>query len=112
MRLGALAHDLPVHLAVGGNIDDQIADHPRLAAEPTSSRKGSPLRGIALLDGIEAGHVRFARLDRDLGIVPFLHDNLTAAANAAATADAVEIDAKLARRLENRGSRRKIAALA
>jgi hypothetical protein len=51
-------------------------------------------------------------LNGDLLITPFLDSDLTAAANAAASAHAVKIDAELARGLENGGSRGKAAAFA
>ena len=36
MRLGALAHDLTVDLALGRHVDDEIAADLRLAAEPAA----------------------------------------------------------------------------
>ena len=36
VRLGGLAHDLAVHLAVGRHVDDDIAQHLRRAREPPS----------------------------------------------------------------------------
>ena len=48
-HLGALAHDLLVHLAIGGHVDRQIAQDRRLAAEPATRGEAAAL-AIALLD--------------------------------------------------------------
>ena len=42
MALGALAHDLPVDLAFGRHVDDEIAANPGLAAEPPAGRRTRP----------------------------------------------------------------------
>ena len=52
MRLGALAHDLPVDLALGRHVDDEVAADPRLAAEAAARRSGAALVGVALLDRV------------------------------------------------------------
>ena len=41
VRLGALAHDLPMHLALGRHVDDEIAADLRLAAEPAARRSAA-----------------------------------------------------------------------
>ena len=50
MRLRALAHDLPMNLAFGRHVDDEIAANPGLAAEPPAGGERSALRGVAALD--------------------------------------------------------------
>ena len=47
MRLRALAHDLPMNLAFGRHVDDEIAANPGLAAEPSAGGERSALRGVA-----------------------------------------------------------------
>ena len=39
-HLGALAHDLLVHLAVGRHVDDDVAQELRLAGQPAARRPG------------------------------------------------------------------------
>ena len=48
MRLGALAHDLPVDLAFGRHVDDEIAANPRLAPEPPAGRESASFVGVTL----------------------------------------------------------------
>ena len=48
MGLGALAHDLPVDLAFGRHVDDEIAANPGLAPEPPAGRESAALVGVAL----------------------------------------------------------------
>ena len=97
MRLGALAHDLPVDLAFGRHVDDKIAAHPRLAAEPPAGRKGPALRGIARLDRSRWCHMIGARMNGVFGEIALCDVDLTAPANASTATDRVEIDAERAR---------------
>ena len=57
MGLRALADDLPVDLAFGRHVDDEIAANLGLAAEPPTGRKRSALRGIAGLDFARRRHM-------------------------------------------------------
>ena len=57
MHLGALAHHLPVHLTVGGNIDDDVATELRRAAQAASRSQRCPLLVVAPLDRPELGEV-------------------------------------------------------
>src|SRR5471030_1148995 len=50
MGFGALAHHLAMDLRIGGNVDDEIAAHARLATEAASGRKRPALVGITLFD--------------------------------------------------------------
>src|SRR6185312_13238218 len=112
MALGALAHDLPMDLALGRHVDDQIAANFCLAAEPPAGRKGAALFGVAALDGSPWADMTGARMDRVLGEIA-LHDiDLAAAADAPPAADRIEINAKLARRREEACPLGEFAALA
>ena len=66
MGLGALAHDLAMHLAVGRHVDDEVAGDPGLATEPSSGRKRAALVGITLLRPRPRGHVDRAEAQRML----------------------------------------------
>ena len=97
MRLGALAHDLPVNLTFGRDVDDKIAAHPGLAAEPPAGRKGPALRGVASLDLSRWRHMIGARMNGVLGEIALRDVDLTAPTNAAPATDRIEIDAERAR---------------
>ena len=67
MAFGALADDLPMDLAFGRHVDDEIAANPGLAAEPPARRKRPALRGVAALDRAPWRHMIGARMNRVLG---------------------------------------------
>ena len=97
MRLRALAHDLPMNLAFGRHVDDQIAANPGLAAEPSAGGERPALRGVAALDLAPRRHMIRARMNGVLGEIALGDIDLTAAANASSAADRIEIDAERAR---------------
>ena len=43
VRVGLLAHELAVHLALGRHVDDEVADDARVAAEPPLRREAAPV---------------------------------------------------------------------
>ena len=88
----ALAHDLPVDLAFGRHVDDEVAADPRLAAEPPAGRKGAALLDVALLDRAPRAGVSRARIQRVLGEGALGDVDLAAAADPAPAADGIEID--------------------
>ena len=105
MGLGALAHDLPMDLAFGRHVDDEIAANPGLAAEPPAGGERSALLGVAALDLAPWGDMIGARMNRVLGEIAFGDIDLAAAADAAPAADRIEIDAE--RRARRRGGSRR-----
>ncbi len=100
MRLRALADDLPMNLAFGRHVDDEIAANPGLAAEPPAGRKRPALRGVAGFDLSPWRHMLVAGMNGVLGEIPLCDLDLTAAANASAAADRIEIDRESARGFE------------
>ncbi len=112
MRLGALAHDLTMNLALRRHVDDEIAAELRLTSEPAARLQRPALVDIALLDRIPRRRVILRGIERMLGEFA-LHDlDLAARADAAPAAHGIEIDAELARRFEHAGSVLELAALA
>ena len=97
MRLRALADDLPVNLAFGRHVDDEIATNSGLASEPAAVGERPTLRGIASLDRSRRRHMIGAGMNRVLGEITLRDVDLTAAANASPAADRIEIDAERAR---------------
>ena len=112
VRLGALAHDLAMDLAVRRYVDDDVARDLRLASEPAAVGQRAALGDIARLHRVPGGDVVGARLDAVLGERAFADLDLAAAADAAAAADGIEIDAELARGLEDACALGEAAALA
>ena len=112
MRLGALAHDLPVDLAFGRNVDDEIAAYPGLAPEPPAGGESAALVGIAALDLAPRRDMSGARADRMLGELALGDVDLAAAANTPPAADRIEIGAELAGSGEQARSIGELAALA
>ena len=101
VRLGGLAHDLPVHLAVGGHVDHDVAQHLRRARQPAPGRE----RLVAvqfLLDGGERRQVLRARGHAVLREIAFGQQHLAAAAQAAPAAHGVDVHAERARHLQER----------
>ena len=56
VRFGGFAHHLPVHLAVGRHVDDEVAQHERRARQPASGRHRL-VAAVFLLDGAERRQV-------------------------------------------------------
>ena len=98
MGLGALAHDLPMHLAFRRHVDDEITTQPSLAAEPAAGFQRPALVDITLLDGVPRRRVIGAGDERVLGELALRDLHLAARAHAAPAADGVEVDAELSRR--------------
>ena len=112
MLLGALAHHLPVDLALRRHVDDEVAADFCLAAKTAAGREGSTLIGVSLFDLVPGARVFGARIDRVLGELPLGDFDLAAPADAAPAADRIEIDAERARRGEQARSGREVAPLA
>jgi hypothetical protein len=86
-----------VDLARGRDVDDHIGLDVRSAPEDLAGyERASGLLG-ALLDAQRVG----TDLDAPLGEAAFADDDLAASADPASTADRVEVDAELARRVED-----------
>ncbi len=100
MRVGLLAHDLPVHLALGRHVDHELTLDARGAAE-TAARGKAPVGGVGVLDLAHGGEVRGSRDDRVLGMLALAHLHLAAPADAATAADGVDVDPEPPRRLEH-----------
>ena len=94
MRLRALADHLPVDLAFGRHVDDEIAANPGLASEPPASWKRPAFRGVAGLDRSRRRHMIGARMNGVLGEIALGDFDLAAAADAPPAADRIEIDAE------------------
>ena len=109
--LGTLPDDLLVNLALGRDVDHDVALQPRLAAEP-ALRPESPPPAIALLDLAERRDMITRRADAVLGELALGDRDLTAPAQAAAAADRIDVDPEHARGLEQRCAERKTTALA
>ena len=100
-RLGALAHDLLVNLALGRHINDEIALDERRAAQPAALGEGAA-GGIARLPLARWAQMVGRTLDPELGEVARARLDLTAAAEAPAPAYRIEIDADGAGGIEDR----------
>ena len=85
--LGLLAHQLPMHLAVGGDVDNQVPFYLGLTAEPSSVGKNNIDTLVARLGLGTVAEVRGTRGYAMLGIITFTGDDLAAATEPAATAD-------------------------
>ena len=105
------ADHLFVDLAFGWNINDDIALHGGLTAQPAAGFQPA-LVIITLFDGIPfrqriAGHVHTV-----LGKLPIGRGHLTFRADAASAADRIQVDAKLARSRQHGGANGKMPTLA
>ena len=109
--LGALAHDLLVHLALGRHVDDEVAPDVRRAAQPPALGQRAA-GGVARLLLARRAQVLRRALDPELGEVAGTRLHLAAAAEAAAAADRIEIDAERACGVEDRGAEGEAPALA
>jgi len=97
-----LAHDLPMHLALGRDVDDDVVENLGVATQPVRlgpQRPASPVLGGLARSG--RAHTRLARGDAVLGELADLGDHLATAADAAATADRVQVHAELAGGVEH-----------
>ncbi len=112
VRLGALAHDLPVNLALRRHVDNQVAADLRLTAEPPPRLQRPALVDIALLDRVPGARVIGAGNDGVFGELAFGDVDLTARADAAPAAHGIEIDAELSRGFQDRHAVLEFAALA
>ena len=110
-HLGAFADHLPVHLAVGRHVDDDIAQQLRLAGQPAA--RGQPLAAlVALLGRRERAQMLRRAGDPVLGEAALAHRHLAPPADRPPAADAVDVDAQLPRGSQHRRAEREPAALA
>ena len=99
MRLGFFAHDLFMHLAARGHVDDHITLHLRAAGQ--TAARGQRLGGAIVL--LHLGHRRQMVGAGDqavLGKLALRDQDLAAAANAAPAAHRINIDAQRTSRLQ------------
>ncbi len=101
VRVGLLAHDLAIELALGRDVDDEVARDVRDAAQ--AARRGKPALGrVRALDLVHVREVRRRRRDAVLRVLALVDLDLAASADSSASADGVEIDAEPAGGVENR----------
>ena len=110
-RLGALAHDLLVDLALGRDVDDEIALDQRRAAQPAAVGERAA-RGVARLPLARRAQIAGRALDPELGEAARAGLHLAAAAEAPPPAHRIEIDAELPRGIKDRGAGGEPPALA
>ena len=94
------------------HVDDEVAADLRLAAEPPAGRQRAALVGVAVLDRAPGTRVVGPGVERVLGERALGDVDLAAAADPAAAADEIEIDAEPPRRLEQARPVGEVAALA
>ena len=103
---GALAHHLPVDRELGRHVDHEVAEHAGGAGQSAAvGQHAASAIGSFGLDGF--GQVAGAAGDAVLGEFALGHFDLAAPAQAAAAADALDIDAEMPRRVEQRRAERK-----
>ena len=107
--LGALPHHLRVDGDVGRNVDDEIALDFRRAGEAAVGRQRAHAL-VALLGVGERRQVLRARRDGVLGEIALRHHHLAAPADAPPAADALDVDAERAGRIEHRRAERETPA--
>ena len=108
---GRLADHLAVDLALGRNVDDDVALHGGLAAEPAALLQAAhPV--IAGLDRVPFRQRVLAHGHPVLGEVAIGRGHLALGADPPAAADGIEVDAQFAGRRQNRGSDRETAPFA
>src|SRR4051812_43954402 len=96
-------------LRVRRDIHDDVAEHLRLASEPPALGEAL-VASVRDLDLVERAEVLRARGDAVLRVLALGQDDLTSAADPAAAAHRVEIDAELARAVEHRRPGLELAA--
>ena len=101
-RLGALPDDLPVDLHVLRHVDDEVALDRGGAGEAALGRQARRASRRSAPRCRRRARGGRARGDAVLGELAFLHLDLAAPADAAPAADALDIDAERARRVEHR----------
>ena len=109
--LGAFAHDLLVDLGFGGDVDHHVAPDAGLAAEAAAFGEAA-FGFVAFLDGVPGGEGGVGDGDAVLREVAVGGRDLAARTDAAPAADAVEIDAELARGGQDRRAGGETPALA
>ena len=109
VRVGLLPDDLPVQLALRRHVHHEVADHLRVAAQPSLAAP-APTRSRYVCSGSENG-VRWSAPERDpvLRELPLAHDHLAAAADPAPAAHGVEVHAERASRRRAGSSRARTA---
>jgi hypothetical protein len=99
----ALPDDLPVNLALGRDVDEEVTMDLGPTAEASFRSEAAELVVLGLI-GAPGREVGARRLDPVLREAALAGDDLTAAAQAAPAADGIEVDAERAGGIEDRGS--------
>ena len=110
-HLGAFAHHLFVHLAGFGHVDHHVALNRRLTAQ-TAAIDHATLGFVAFFDAVPGAEGVGGHAHAVFGKFAVAGADLAFGADAAATADAVEVHAQLARSREDRGALGKAPAFA
>ena len=106
-----LAHDLGIDDGILGHVDDEVAlDGGRTGEAAAFGQAADAV--VALFLGADGGDVVVGRGDAVFGELAFLDLDLAAPAGGAAAADALDIDAERAGRLEHRSADGEMATLA
>ena len=111
VRFGGFAHHLPVHLAVGRHVDDHVAQDLRRAGE-SSARRHRRSATVLLFDGAEWREIGGARGHAMFREFALGQHYLAATAESASAADGIDVHAKRARGLQERGAEREASAAA
>ena len=108
VHLRTLADDLPMHLAVRRNVDDDVAPNLRRTPEAPPRAERCALLVVALLDRPELGEMLRPRAHAVLGEHADALHNLAATADTSAATHRIEVDAERPGRFEDRRPRRKL----
>ena len=110
-RVGLLAHDLPVHLALGRHVDHGVVGDEGGAAEATPLGEAA-VGSVRQFGRGRRGQCRRRARDPVLRVLALRDGHLAASTDPAATADRVEVDSEPARRVEHRRAAREPTASA
>ena len=100
-RVGFLAHDLPVHLALGRHVDHRVVCDEGGTAEATALGEAA-VGGVRQLGRGRRGQCRCRAGDPVLRVLALRDGHLAAPADPSTPADRVEVDSEPARRVEDR----------
>ena len=101
VHLGTLADNLPMHLTVGRNVDDNVAQNLRRTAQASPGAERCALLVVALLDRSELREMVGPRAHPVLGKLAYALNDLAATADSATTTHRIEVDTKRTGRFED-----------